>query len=77
MTLREWLDAQGPGAKSALSYATGLSWATIDRACDGRARLESASIIHRLTKRAVPVEAMTPPRRKRAANPEKLKRLAS
>lgn len=77
MTLREWLIAQGSGSKSALQYATGLSWATIDRATKGRAQLESAEIIHAATLGAVPVEAMTPQRRKRVVNRERLKRLAS
>jgi hypothetical protein len=77
MTLYDWLAAQGVGAKSALAYATGLSWATIDRACKGRAQRESAEIIHRATRREVPIGAMTLPPRKRVANPAKLKRLAS
>lgn len=78
MTLSEWLAAQGAGAKSALQYATGLSWATIDRAEQGRCQRESALIIRRATKGAVTLETMTrAQKRARVTNPGKLKRLAS
>lgn len=57
MTLEQWLEKQGHGAKNRLHIAAKVSARVIDRALERRATLASATKLSRET--GVPVETMT------------------